>query len=101
MKKIIKNLIVLITVFMMSYGLIIKHNIVLAANGYKNYDTNYIEDKINEIENAQAIATDKKDKDELDRIHGIWYTAWGESYGPGEAGISDENLSATDTLLKK
>lgn len=101
MKKIIKNLIVLITVFMMSYGLIIKHNIVLAANGYKNYDTNYIEDKINEIENAQAIATDKKDKDELDRIHGIWYTAWGESYGPGEARISDENLSATDTLLKK
>lgn len=101
MKKIIKNLIVLITVFMMSYGLIIKHNIVLAANGYKNYDTNYIEDKINEIENAQAIATDKKDKDELDRIHGIWYTALGESYGPGEAGISDENLSATDTLLKK
>lgn len=101
MKKIIKNLIVLITVFMMSYGLIIKHNIVLAANGYKNYDTNYIEEKINEIENAQAIATDKKDKDELDRIHGIWYTAWGESYGPGEAGISDENLSATDTLLKK
>lgn len=101
MKKIIKILIVLITIFMMSSGLIIKHNIVLAANGYKNYDTNYIEDKINEIENAQAIATDKKDKDELDRIHGIWYTAWSESYGPGEAGISDENLSATDTLLKK
>ena len=101
MKRIIKILIVLITIFMMSSGLIIKHNIVLAANGYKNYDTKYIKNKIDEIENAQAIATDKKDKDELERIHGIWYTAWGESYGPGEAGMSDENFLATDTLLKK
>ena len=99
MKKISKILIILITICMLIIASFTKD--VRGAGDYKNYDTQYIADKIDEIEKAQAIATDKKDKEELERIYGIWYTAWGESYVPGEAGMSDENFSKTEELLKK
>ena len=99
MKKISKILIILITICMLTIASFTKD--VRGAGEYKNYDTQYIEDKIDEIEKAQAIATDKKDIEELTNMHDEWYRAWMASYGPNEAGMSDENFSKTEELLKK
>ena len=99
MKKISKILIILITICMLTIASFTKD--VRGAGDYKNYDTQYIEDKIDEIEKAQAIATDKKDIEELTNMHDEWYKAWMASYGPNEAGMSDENFLKTEELLKK
>ena len=45
--------------------------------------------------------TQEKDIEELTNMHDEWYKAWMASYGPNEAGMSDENFLKTEELLKK
>lgn len=79
MKKTIKILIVLITIFMMSSGLI-KNNVVFGT-GQQNddiqmYDKNYIENMVKKFEKIKERKDlDKDQKEEAQKIYNAWWTA--------------------------
>ena len=107
MKKIIKILIVLITIFMMSSGLI-KNNVVFGT-GQQNddiqmYDQKYIrdmEEKFRKIKKRKDL--DKGQKEEAQKIYDVW---WGalltvSQGGAGEAQVKNSDKKATDEFLSK
>lgn len=107
MKKIIKILIVLITIFMMSSGLI-KNNVVFGT-GQQNddiqmYDKKYIrdmEEKIRKIKERKDL--DKGQKKEAKKIYDVWWDALltVSQGGAGEAQVKNSDKKATDEFLSK
>ena len=107
MKKIIKILIVLITIFMMSSGLI-KNNVVFGT-GQQNddiqmYDQKYIrdmEEKFRKIKKRKDL--DKGQKEEAKKIYDVWWDALlTVSQGSaGEAQVKNSDKKATDEFLSK
>ena len=107
MKKIIKILIVLITIFMMSSGLI-KNNVVFGT-GQQNddiqmYDQKYIrdmEEKFRKIKERKDL--DKGQKEEAQKIYDVWWDALltVSQGGAGEAQVKNSDKKATDEFLSK
>ena len=107
MKKIIKILIVLITIFMMSSGLI-KNNVVFGT-GQQNddiqmYDQKYIrdmEEKFRKIKKRKDL--DKGQKEEAQKIYDVWWDALltVSQGGAGEAQVKNSDKKATDEFLSK
>lgn len=107
MKKIIKILIVLITIFMMSSGLI-KNNVVFGT-GQQNddiqmYDQKYIrdmEEKFRKIKKRKDL--DKGQKEEAQKIYDAWWDALltVSQGGAGEAQVKNSDKKATDEFLSK
>ena len=107
MKKIIKILIVLITIFMMSSGLI-KNNVVFGT-GQQNddiqmYDQKYIrdmEEKFRKIKERKDL--DKGQKEEAQKIYNVWWDALltVSQGGAGEAQVKNSDKKATDEFLSK
>ena len=107
MKKIIKILIVLITIFMMSSGLI-KNNVVFGT-GQQNddiqmYDQKYIrdmEEKFRKIKERKDL--DKGQKEEAQKIYDVWWDALltVSQGGAGEAQVKNSDKKATDEFLTK
>ena len=107
MKKIIKILIVLITIFMMSSGLI-KNNVVFGT-GQQNddiqmYDQKYIrdmEEKFRKIKKRKDL--DKGQKEEAQKIYYVWWDALltVSQGGAGEAQVKNSDKKATDEFLSK
>lgn len=107
MKKIIKILIVLITIFMMSSGLI-KNNVVFGT-GQQNddiqmYDKNYIDNMVEKFEKIKKRKDlDKDQKEEAQNIYNAWWTASLEASqsGAGEAQVKNSYKKATDDFISK
>ena len=107
MKKTIKILIVLITIFMMSSGLI-KNNVVFGT-GQQNddiqmYDKNYIENMVKKFEKIKERKDlDKDQKEEAQKIYNAWWTASLEASqsGAGEAQVKNSDKKATDDFISK
>lgn len=107
MKKIIKILIVLITIFMMSSGLI-KNNVVFGT-GQQNddiqmYDKNYIDNMVEKFEKIKKRKDlDKGQKKEAQDIYNAWWQASLEASqsGAGEAQVKNSDKKATDDFISK
>lgn len=107
MKKTIKILIVLITIFMMSSGLI-KNNVVFGT-GQQNddiqmYDKNYIENMVKKFKKIKERKDlDKDQKEEAQKIYNAWWTASLEASqsGAGEAQVKNSDKKATDDFISK
>ena len=107
MKKIIKILIVLITIFMMSSGLI-KNNVVFGT-GQQNddiqmYDKNYIDNMVEKFEKIKKRKDlDKGQKKEAQYIYNAWWQASLEASqsGAGEAQVKNSDKKATDDFISK
>ena len=89
MKKIIKILIVLITIFMMSAGFIIK-SIAIAPG---TYNASYINNQLNKVKKARDNAKNqnKEDYDKLNKLYQIWLM-----YSTDTANMKDIEISAND-----
>ena len=107
MKKIIKILIVLITIFMMSSGLI-KNNVVFGT-GQQNddiqmYDKNYIDNMVEKFEKIKKRKDlDKGQKKEAQDIYNAWWQASLEASqsSAGEAQVKNSDKKATDDFISK
>ena len=107
MKKTIKILIVLITIFMMSFGLI-KNNVVFGT-GQQNddiqmYDKNYIENMVKKFKKIKERKDlDKDQNEEAQKIYNAWWTASLEASqsGAGEAQVKNSDKKATDDFISK
>ena len=107
MKKTIKILIVLITIFMMSSGLI-KNNVVFGT-GQQNddiqmYDKNYIENMVKKFKKIKERKDlDKDQKEEAQNIYNAWWTASLEASqsSAGEAQVKNSDKKATDDFISK
>jgi|GEM_PF-908534 len=89
MKKIIKILIVLITIFMMSAGFIIK-SIAISPG---KYNASYINNQLNKVKKARdnAKSQNKEDYDKLNKLYQIWLM-----YSTDTANMQDIEISAND-----
>ena len=89
MKKIIKILIVLITIFMMSAGFIIK-SIAISPG---TYNASYINNQLNKVKKARdnAKSQNKEDYDKLNKLYQIWLM-----YSTDTANMKDIEISAND-----
>ena len=89
MKKTIKILIVLITIFMMSAGFIIK-SIAISPG---TYNASYINNQLNKVKKARdnAKSQNKEDYDKLNKLYQIWLM-----YSTDTANMKDIEISAND-----
>lgn len=89
MKKIIKILIVLITIFMMSAGFIIK-SIAISPG---KYNASYINNQLNKVKKARdnAKSQNKEDYDKLNKLYQIWLM-----YSTDTVNMQDIEISAND-----
>lgn len=89
MKKISKILIVLITIFMMSAGFIIK-SIAISPG---TYNASYINNQLNKVKKARdnAKSQNKEDYDKLNKLYQIWLM-----YSTDTANMKDIEISAND-----